>query len=76
MTKINSLDFTFYRFMIYYFDLSWNIDALLSLYLDRDGDTLLSGNILADLLAVVASAVVLQVHDPTLHVSYTLESFL
>ena len=62
--------------MIYYFDLSWNIDALLPLYLDRDGDTLLSGNILADLLAVVASAVVLQVHDPTLHVSYALERLL
>ena len=62
--------------MIYYFDLSWNIDALLPLYLDRDGDTLLSGNILADLLAVVASAVVLQVHDPTLHVSDALERLL
>ena len=62
--------------MIYYFDLSWNIDALLPLYLYRDGDTLLSGNVLADLLAVVASAVVLQVHDPTLHVSDALESFL
>ena len=59
-----------------YSDLSWNIDAFLSLYLDRDGDTLLSGDILADLLAVVASAVVLQVHDPTLHVSNALEGLL
>ena len=54
-------------------DLSWNIDTFLTLYLDRDRNTLLCGDILADLLAVVPSAVVLQVHYPALHVSYALE---
>ncbi len=57
----------------HYSDLSWNIHTFLALYLDRDRYTLLCGDILADLLAVVPSAVVLQVHYPTLHVSYALE---
>ncbi len=56
-----------------YSDLSWNVDTFLPLYLNRDGNTFLCGDILAYLLAVVTSAVVLQVHDPTLHVSYALE---
>ena len=54
-------------------DLSWNINTFLTLYLDRDRNTLLCGDILADLLAVVPSAVVLQVHYPALHISYALE---
>ena len=49
-------------------DLCGDVDALLALDLDGDGDALLGGDVLADLLAVVAAAVVLQVHDPALHV--------
>ena len=54
-------------------DLSWNINTFLTLYLDRDRNTFLCGDVLADLLAVVPSAVVLQVHYPALHISYALE---
>ena len=52
--------------------LGWNVDTLLTLDLDWDWDTLLGGDVLTDLLAVVTSAVVLQVGDPALHVFYCL----
>ena len=56
--------------------LGWNVDTLLTLDLDWDWDTLLGGDVLTDLLAVVTSAVVLQVGDPALHVFYCLNERL
>ena len=52
--------------------LDGNVDALLALHLDWDRDTLLGGDVLADLLALVVAGPVLQVGDPALQVLDTL----
>jgi len=52
--------------------LSWNVDTFLTLYLDWYRHTLLSGDVLADLLTVMTSTVILQVGNPALHVFYRL----
>ena len=56
--------------------LSWNVDTFLTLYLDWDRHTLLSGDVLADLLTVVIPVPGLQVGNPALHVLDTLTLLL
>ena len=56
--------------------LGWNVDTLLSLNLDWDWNTLLCRDVFADLLAVMASAVVLKVGYSALHVFYRLKKSL
>ena len=70
LTRLRVVDYLLSEILT---DLSRNVDTLLPLDLDGDGDALLRGDVLADLLAVVAPAVVLQVHDPTLYVRDALD---
>lgn len=48
--------------------LDWDVDTLLTLHLEGDGDTLLLRNIFTQLLGVMTPCTVLEVHNPALYI--------